>query len=185
MIRPLCIVAACVLTHPASAQDRPKLMPDRDVDVSYRVVASDKPMRQRVRWLAAQHAERIDGGGDSFTLADRTTDFITIVTKRSKTYVKVAEPAGGVFNTNQAADFTRGGDATIAQLPCTEWSWVDASTGKPRTVCATADGVMLRMTEDGHTLVEAITVTYRKVKPKTFQVPVGYEPVLVPDPSGE
>ncbi len=186
-IRQAWIFAAAVLTAvSARADDRPKLLPDRDVDITYLVSdRSDKPIKQRVRWLAADHLQRIDGPGSTVILADRTTTYITILSPRTKSYLKVEEPAGGLFATDKAGSFTRSGMSTVAHLPCNEWAWTDASTQKPRTLCATEDGVMLRTTEDGRTLIEAATVTYRQVKPQTFQIPNGYEPILVPDRSTE
>ncbi len=183
---PACVVALTLAIGPAQAQDKPKLIPDRDVDLTYRVTdGSGALAQQRVRWLAAEHLLRREGPGTGFTLIDRKTDYITIVNTRTKSYVKVEEPAGGLFRIDSAGLVTKGGGATVAKLPCTEWSWVDTSTQQPRTVCTTDDGVMLRVTEAGRTLIEAISITYRKVNPKTFAVPVGYEPTLIPDISGQ
>ena len=177
------LATALLAAAPAAAQDKPKLLPDRDVDLTYTVSAqgttaakADKPITQRVRWLAADHMQRIDGPGDTVVLADRATSYITIVSSRTKSYIKLDAPAGGVFNPDQHAAFTRGDASSVAKTACTDWKWLDADTKKPRTLCATDDGVVLRMTEDGRTLAEATAVTYRTVKPQTFQVPHGYEP---------
>lgn len=186
-IRPSWIAAATLLAAvSARAQDKPKLLPDRDVDITYRVTdRSDAPIKQRVRWLATDHLQRIDGPGNTFVLADRTTTYVTIVSPRTKSYLKVAEPAGGLFKADHPGSLTRGGTSNVVNLACTEWTWISASTQKPRTLCATDDGVMLRTTEDGRTLVEATAVTYRRVKPETFRVPNGYEPTLATDSSTE
>ncbi len=186
-IQPAWLLAAALLAaFPARAQEKPKLLPDRDVDITYRVTdRSDAPVKQRVRWLAADHMQRIDGPGTTVILADRTTTYITILSPRTKSYLKVEEPPGGLFKSEYAGSFTRGGTSSVAHLACTEWTWNDASTQRPRTVCATDDGVMLRMIEGGRTLAEATVVTYRRVKPQTFQIPSGYEPTLVPDSSQE
>jgi hypothetical protein len=181
------IVAALVLAagH-ASAQGKPKLLPDRDVDISYRVTdRTDKATTERARWLSASHLQRIDGTGNTVVLADRSTDYITILNPSTRSYVKIEEPPDGLFRVDDAAVFTQGSTNTIAHVACTDWSWLDASTHKPRTVCMTDDGVMLRTTEDGRTLIEATSVTYRRLKPATFQIPSGYSPTLVPDVSAD
>jgi hypothetical protein len=168
------------------AQVRPKLLPDRDVDITYRVTdRSDKPLQERVRWLAASRLQRIDGPGRRAVLADRTTDYITIVTPNTKSFIKIREPAGGLFRLDEGGAFTKDGGSTIAHLPCTNWGWTDPNTGNARSVCATEDGVMLRVTEGDRTLIEAISVQYHQLKPAIFELPRGYSPTLIPDSSGE
>ncbi len=186
-IYPFSIIAAALLAATSAlAQDKPTLLPERDVDITYRVTAaSEKPVKQRVRWLAAKHLQRIDGPGAAVSLADRMTAYITILSSRTKTYVKLEESSDKPFKVDPAASFTRDSKDTVANLPCTEWSWVDASTQSPRTLCATDDGVMLRMTENGHVLFEATAVTYRHANPRTFEVPSDYQPTLVPDTSSD
>jgi len=186
-IRPVPIIAAVLLVVTAAfAQDKPNLLPERDVDITYRATTiSEKPIKQRVRWLAVNHMQRIDGPGGAVSIANRTTAYITILNSRTKTYVKLEEASDGPFKVDPTASFVQGSKSAVANLPCTEWSWVDASTQKPRMLCVTDDGVMLRMTEDGHVLFEATNVTYRRANPHTFEVPSDYQPTLVPDNSFE
>jgi hypothetical protein len=170
----------------AWAQTKPNLLPDRDVDITYRVTdRADKPLQEHVRWLAARHLQRIDGPGRRAVLADRTTDYITILTPSTKSFVKIREPAGGLFRPDDGGTFTRGGGSVVAHLPCTEWGWTDPNTANARSVCVTDDGVMLRMTEGGRTLIEAISVQYRPLKPAIFEIPRFYSPTLIPDSSGD
>jgi hypothetical protein len=64
-------------------------------------------------------------------------------------------------------------------LHCTDWSWTeDVET---HTVCATPDGVMLRLVVDGHTVIEARSVSYGRQAAKLFQVPPDYAPALAPE----
>jgi hypothetical protein len=46
----------------------------------------------------------------------------------------------------------------IAGLPCTDWSWIE--DGEKHIVCATIDGVVLRLIVDGQTFIEARSVKY-------------------------
>ena len=186
-VYPVLMVAAALLAVTAAfAQDKPNLLPERDVDITYRVTAiSEKPIKQRIRWLAAKHMQRVDSPGGAVSLADRTTAYVTILNSRTKTYVKLEEAADGPFKVDPGVSFPRGGNSKAASLPCSEWSWLDSGTQKPRTLCVTDDGVMLRMAEDGHVLFEATTVTYRHANPRTFEVPSDYQPTLVPDSSPE
>ena len=186
-IYPVSIISAALLIATAAlAQDKPNLLPERDVDITYRVTTIlEKPIKQRVRWLATKHIQRIDSPGGAVSLADRTTTYVTILNSRTKTYVRLEEASDGPLKVNPTASFTRGSKSTVISLTCNEWSWVDVSTQNPRTLCVTDDGVMLRMTENDHVLLEAITITYRHANPRTFEVPSDYQPTLVPDTSSE
>jgi hypothetical protein len=180
------VVGVSAIPSLAWAQAKPKLLPDRDVDITYRVTdRSDKPLQERVRWLAASHLQRIDGPGRRAVLADRTTDYITILTPSTKSFVKLREPAGGLFRPDEGAAYTKGSENVVAQVPCTEWGSTDPNTGNARSACVTDDGVMLRITENGQTLIQAISVQYRPLKPTTFEIPHGYSPTLIPDLSGD
>ncbi len=53
------------------------------------------------------------------------------------------------------------------------------------TVCATADGVLLRLIVDGKTVIQARSVSYGPQAVELFQVPPGYTPALAPDGSAE
>ena len=62
-----------LLTGPACrAEEQPKVVPTRDVDVRYDVTRPQQPkVRQRVRWLAGEHLERVDASGRSTSIFDR------------------------------------------------------------------------------------------------------------------
>ena len=73
----------------------------------------------------------------------------------------------------------RGNESVVAGLHCVDWSWTeDVET---RTVCITADGVLLRFLVDGKTISEARSVTYHPQPPDIFQVPPNYAPLLAPE----
>jgi hypothetical protein len=178
-------LAAWLLTAPAAvAQDQPKLLPTRDVDVTYNVTRPQQlPRRERARWLAGAHLERVDASGRSTTIFDRDARAVTLLTPANRTYRKLdgaprrpSEPEPGTI-------LQRGNNAIVAGLPCTEWSWTE--DGETHTICMTADGVLLRLVVDGHTFAEARSVKYAPQRAELFQVPPGYAPALAPDGTAE
>ena len=67
----------------------------------------------------------------------------------------------------------------VAGLHCVDWSWTeDVET---RTVCITADGVLLRFVVDDKIVSEARSVSYGPQPVELFQVPQGYTPLLAPE----
>ncbi|MGA2128122.1 MAG: hypothetical protein ABSG76_18460 [Xanthobacteraceae bacterium] len=62
----------------------------------------------------------------------------------------------------------------MAGLGCTDWSWTE--NGQTRTLCVTPDGVLLRSTVDGKTVVQALSVSYHQQSADLFEVPRGYAP---------
>lgn len=164
----------------ARSEEAPQLRPSRDVDITYDVTRTNQPkIRERVRWLASQHLQRVDGPDKSTTIFDRNNNDLTLLIPRSRTYRKLEgehrqppEPGTGV-------KLKRGGDATVAGLHCTEWTWtVDVET---HTVCLTADGVLLRLIIDGKTVMQARSVTYARQPPELFEIPKDYTPALAPE----
>ena len=81
------------------------------------------------------------------------------------------------------AVLARGADETVAGLSCTDWSWIE--DGEEHVVCATADGVVLRLVIDGQTFIEARSVQYGPQKAALFRVPANYTPALAPEGAGE
>jgi hypothetical protein len=50
------------------ADEKPQFIPTRDVDIVYAVTrGGQSTVMERVRWLASDHLERIDGPGKSTT----------------------------------------------------------------------------------------------------------------------
>jgi hypothetical protein len=182
---PLTAVFALLLAGAAAkAEEQPKLLPTRDVDITYDVTRPQQPkIRERVRWLAGDHLERVDGSGRSTTIFDRNAHEVTLFTSVNRTYRKLEGAPRRPSEPEPGAALNRGKDAVVAGLPCTDWSWVeDVET---HTVCATADGVVLRVVVDGQTFIEARSVKYAPQKADLFQVPRGYAPALAPDGAAE
>jgi hypothetical protein len=192
---PAVAVAVMLLARPAAAapdhavedrvaQDQPKLLPTRDVDITYDVTRPQQPRtRERVRWLAGEHLERVDSSGRSTTIFDRNTREVTLLTPANRTYRKLDGAPRRALEPEPGAILKRGNDAVIAGLPCTDWSWTE--DGETHIVCATGDGVMLRLIVDGATFFQARSVKYAPQKAELFQVPPNYAPALAPDGGAE
>jgi hypothetical protein len=183
------IVSMMVLTVLMSGSDgladgQPALLPTRDVDIRYDVTRPQEPkVRERVRWLAGEHLERVDTSGRSTSIFDRDGHVVTLLTPANRTFRKVDQALRRPSEPAPGAALRRGRDAVIAELSCTDWSW--SEDGENHTLCVTADGVTLRLIVDGQTYREARSVKYAPQKPSLFQVPENYMPAIAPEGAGE
>ncbi|HUZ33567.1 MAG TPA: hypothetical protein VMV19_15910 [Xanthobacteraceae bacterium] len=166
---------------PSWADETPQLLPTRDVDITYDVTRPQQPkIRQRVRWLAAEHLERVDGPDKATTIFDRGTHEITLLVPASRTYRKLNGEARRPPAPEAGAALKRGDVVVVAGLHCTDWSW----TGEDivvHAVCLTPDGVLLRLVIDGQTIMQARSVSYGPQHAELFQVPPDYTPALAPE----
>jgi len=166
------------------ADDQPKLLPTRDVDIRYEVTRPQEPkVHERVRWLAAEHLERVDASGRSTSIFDRDGHVVTLLTPATRTFRKLDQAPRRPSEPAPGAVLKRGDEALVAGLSCTDWSWTE--DGEKHTVCATADGVILRLVVDGQTFIEARSVKYGPQKADLFRVPANYTPALAPEGTGE
>jgi hypothetical protein len=179
-VLPVGVLALLLAGFPAQAGERPQLFPTRDVDITYDVTRPQEPKyRERVRWLASEGLERIDGAHKSSTIFDRNAREITLITPASRTYRKLEGTQGRPPVPEPGVSLRRGNEAVIAGLRCVDWSWTDDVV--THTVCATEDGVLLRHVADGRTIRQAHSVTYAQQRPDLFQVPPDYAPALAPE----
>ena len=177
---PATAVVLLLLGSPLRAQGAPLLFPTRDVDITYDVTRPQQPkIRQRVRWLASEHLQRIDGPDKSTTIYDRKAHVVTLLSTATRTYRRLEGAPPGPMEPEAGAKFTRGGEAEVAGLHCVDWSWMEDV--EKHTVCVTADGVLLRVVIDGATVIQARSVAYGPQNPKLFQVPPNYTPALAPE----
>jgi hypothetical protein len=181
-LRPLVMTALALLVSGIAlrAEERPTLSPTRDVDITYDVARAHQPKtRQRVRWLAAEHRERIDGPDKSTTIFDRKAHEITLLNPKRRTFRTLQGSPRQAPEPGASVAFRRGDESVVAGLQCTDWTWTeDVET---HTVCTTADGVLLRLVVDGRTVMEARSVSYGPQAAELFQVPSNYSPALAPE----
>lgn len=165
---------------PSRAGEQPQLLPTRDVDITYDITRPQQPKsRERVRWLANEHLERIDGGDKSTTILDRQGGEVTLLIPARRAYRKLEGAPPAPIEPEADAVLTRGATSTVAGLPCVDWSWTeDVET---HTACITADGVLLRLMIDGNIVRQARSVSYGPQRGELFQVPPGYTPALAPE----
>ena len=169
-VRWLAVVTVFLSGSASRADDQPKLLPTRDVDIRYDVTRPQQPkVRERVRWLAAEHLERVDASGRSTSIFDH--DLLTPVTR---TFRKLDQAPRRPLEPEAGTALQRGAEAMVAGLSCTDWSWME--DGEKHIVCATADGVILRLVVDGQTFIEARSVNYGPQKPDLVRVPANYTP---------
>lgn len=170
---------------PIRAADGPVLLPTRDVDLTYDVTRPQKPkVRERVRWLAAEHLERVDASGRATTIFDHEAHAITLLTPATRTFRKLDQAPRRALWPEPGAALKRGAEALVAGLPCTDWSWTEEG-GEQHSVCATADGVILRLIVDGQTFIQARSVKYGPQRVDLFRVPANDAPALAPEVAGE
>jgi hypothetical protein len=119
---------------PLRAEDSPVLLPTRDVDVTYDVTRPQKPrVRERVRWLAAEHLERVDASGRATTIFDHEAHAITLLTPATRTFRKLDQAPRRPLEPEPGAALNRGAETVVAGLPCTDWSWTEEG-GEQHTV---------------------------------------------------
>ena len=167
------------------AEEQPKLLPTRDVDVRYDVTRPQQPkVRERVRWLAGEHLERVDASGRSTSIFDRDAHVVTLAHAGDPDVPEIGSgpaPAVGAGAGRRASSAA----PRRSSRDCLAPTGLGRRTGKQHTVCATADGVILRLIVDGQTLIEARSVKYGPQKADLFRVPANYTPALAPEGAGE
>jgi hypothetical protein len=116
------------------AEEQPKLLPTRDVDVRYDVTRPQQPkVRERVRWLAGERLERVDASGRSTSIFDRDAHVVTLLTPATRTFRKLDKAPRRPSEPEPGAALQRGAEAVVAGLPCTDWSWIE--DGEKHIVC--------------------------------------------------
>jgi hypothetical protein len=181
--RSLPLLAGLVLIAAGSAtaaEERPPLVPTKDVDVSYKVTRPNQPtIIERRRWLAGEHLERVDGPDKSTTIFDRNKGEIVLLNVGNRTFRKLEGKGRRPPDPEAGVTLTRGTELVIAGLHCVEWTWTEDT--ETHTVCATPEGVLLRLVIDGHTVIEARSVHFGTQAAKLFEVPRNYLPALAPE----
>lgn len=154
------------------AQDRPALGPTRDVTVTYKLTGATRQNgAAQMKISYADHFQRVRV--DFFSpqsdkpfgsiIYDAPANRILTLVPGNKIYYKV--PATGRANPgvllSEQMKYTRGAEATVLGLQCTEWQ-VSNSSEYQGTACVTTDGIALRAvrTNPKPGLMEALAVDY-------------------------
>lgn len=173
-------LALALLVMPASAhaQDHPLTQPTRDVDVIYRVAGPRTPLEQRLRWGISLGKLRVDPPSPGlYMVIDTRTHVIQTVREADHSVVQIDGGDQALPGAAPPGRFSRGADAEILGLACTQWQTTDLS-GRIVTICLTADGVMLRAESGGLVLVEATRVRFAPLGEAVFRVPTDYRKII-------
>lgn len=184
------LMALTLLALPAVAQERPPIMPTRDVAVTYRVTGEGQPTEMKMSWLTAQGLMRMDmPGGQGFMVVNAQAGSGFMAMPQMRMIMDLPAGAGGVNNfarASQSARFTREGSERVANTPCTVWRVEDR--GDSARVCVTADGVTLRASSGGgpggRAAMEATLVEYGAQDAARFARPQGYQQMQMPGGAG-
>ena len=176
------VLALLAGISPTAAQQRPATIPTRDVDVTYRMMAGDQQLSQRMRWLAAQQMLRVDPPTPGlYMIVDYRTHRVAVVREADREVLDLDAAAatlpGGAGGPN--GSFTRRGEDQVAGLACTEWQTTDTA-GDPTLACITPDGVLLRARIGDRTMLEAASVVYGPQDAAAFRTPSDYTHVKSP-----
>lgn len=167
---------AALMATPALAADRPPTIPLRDVDVTYQVAQPAQggpPLIQRMRWSVATGRLRVDPPSPGlYMIVDYTAKRMSVVKVADRAVLDVPTAAPGLPGAPAGAYAIRD-RAVVAGLPCTNWLTTDAA-GRDTLLCLTSDGVMLRASQGGRTLLVANAISYGPQDPAAFSPPAGY-----------
>lgn len=190
----MALVVAVVVGPQALAQDRPTILPTRDVVVSYRASGPVQGRQQqqdlRVAFTEKGRLMRVEGiqgaaGGGraagSFVIVDHRTQRMTMVLAQDRRFIEM--PVNNAFSRGflltEGMRFIRRGTEAVAGLKCTVWD-ITSSDGNGNA-CLTEDGVMLRGNGlDGKGAIIANSVTYGPQPAALFKPPADYQKLEMP-----
>ena len=174
------LVAAAGPPPAAPGPDRPVMPPTRDAVLGYRLQpGTGETINARVSLLAGARTLRLDLPDYTFMLATPATRSLVMVVPAERTTVDLPWPDGpqSLFLLDDAARFTRKGEASVAGHRCTLY---DVQLDKAQnTVCVSAEGLVLRNqstdAQGRRNLVEAYAVQFGGTTENEFKVPAGYD----------
>ena len=124
------LVLAALAATPAVAAEHPPTMPQRDVDVTYRMVQpveGGPELHQRTRWLVASGLMRVDTPSPGlYMIMDYRTRHVAMVKVNDRAVLDVASAslvAPGVGR----GSFAMKGQRRRGRVQCTDWETVDAA----------------------------------------------------------
>ena len=173
----------------AMAQERPTILPTRDVAISYRATGPVQGQQQqqdlRVSFTSGGRLMRIEGVGGqsagSYVIVDHTTQRMTMVMAQDRRYMEM--PVNNAFSRgfllSETMRFARRGSESVIGVKCTVWD-ITSSDGNGNA-CLTEDGVMLRGNGiDGKGTIIATGVTYAPQPAALFKPPADFSKIEMP-----
>jgi hypothetical protein len=181
---------AAAIAAPASAEDRPQLLPTRDVAIIYSLPGGDMGgSAQKLQASYADSGRRIRLDFFRFSEAkvpfvtwiyDANRDRLTKVLPEQREYTvqdSPGRPAPGEFLTSEM-HFEKQRTAAVAGQPCTNWSIKSSDPVANGTVaCITDEGVLLRMAVPDQSVppvMVARAVQYGTLAEGLFSPPPGF-----------
>jgi hypothetical protein len=162
----------------------PVVAPTRDVAVTYRMTGKEAG-ELRVSWLAAEQKMRMETPKGVFIQDGRENRDILLMPEQRMFVIATSDQrrGGGFWFARPGDAVTREGADRVAGSDCTVWR-IEARRENPdreprvRRACVTADGVPLRVVEEGaeRQSTVATRVEYERQDPAQFRVPEGYRP---------
>jgi hypothetical protein len=188
-----CIALGAAAIRVARAEDRPPVMPTRDVAVDYHTTANGRTNDLRVLYSATTQRLRAEAAGQSsYVIIDGRAKQLHVVMDRQKAVMDLPFDADRMrgFLLSDKAHYTRTGHDTVAGLPCTVWNV--RAEHSDATACITDDGVILRgegagsapTGQSGTGKIEAVSVHYGPQPDDVFTIPAGYRAMARPELPG-
>lgn len=179
------VLLCCLLAPPGLAVAQPRLIPNGDVSVTYRVegaavdqIPGGAPNGVQLVWDAAGQRLRAEPvGGPVYAIVDlarRSTD-IVFAAQRSILQLPLRNGDAQSLLGFSNLQFTRRGAGHVLGIECTEW--IVHARKLDGTGCVTADGIILRAEGqfDGRPgTVKAVAVGRGQVQWDAFSLPDGF-----------
>ena len=189
MIGGLALLAAVAGGQTVAAQDRPTILPTRDVAITYRATGPVQGQQQqqdlKVAFTSAGRLMRVEGVGGqmsgAYVIVDHTTQRMTMVMSGDRRFIEM--PVNNAFSRgfllSESMKFVRRGGDSVAGVKCTVWDIT--SPEAVGTACLTEDGVMLRGSGlDGKGALVATSVTYGAQSAALFKPPADFSKIEMP-----
>jgi hypothetical protein len=172
----LLLAATHVPLKSAAADAPPSILPQRDVDVTYRAPVAgpgDTNVLQRLRFSAILHRQRLDlPTSGTWMVLDFTAHTMAMVRDQTHEIVDLPAPATA-GQPGAGSGFTKLAAASVDGLNCTNWRTID-TRGHETVACYTDDGVLLRASNKNGPMLEAVDVKYGVLPATVFMLPQSY-----------
>ena len=159
----------------------PHVTPSVDVPVRYEVSAPDghPAAHQDMRWQVASLRQRIDPEGAAVYMVTSWKDqTLTVVDTTGRRISTMPAPGARLTLPGDipAGNFQRVGTDVVAGQACVLWRTADQD-GKASDACYTDDGILVRVMQQGHVMVQAVLVERTPQTDGLFTLPTDFSTV--------